>query len=357
MTALILAIGLTLSVSAFCSLLEAFILSTTTAETEALKRTHPRLGPMLERFRAEIAETSSAILTLNTIANTMGASLIGWLASNLLEDRMVGFLMGGLVLGILFLSEILPKNLGVIHRRTLQPILVYPLHLVRIVMWPFSYFAKKSVRWVFASEPSVSDEEKDQEIILLAEKSAEEGALSPNERDMISNALSLDTISVHEIMTPRTVVLAMDETRTVDQTCREYRSIPFGRIPVYRESIDEITGLVRRRDILQAYAEDKEHLTLAEIATEAVFIPDTATALAALQTFLLKHQQFAVVVDEYGSTAGVLTMEDVIEHLLGREIYEDSDVAVDMRELARRNATRPPPAPEPGPARGSGPPI
>ena len=338
MTSFILAIVFTLVVSAFCSLLEAFILSTTTAEIESLKHSSSKQGQLLEKFKTEIEETSSAILTLNTIANTLGAMLVGVIAGRLFDKVWVGIISGGLVLGILIFSEVIPKNLGVIYRKRLLNHLVYPLHGVRMIMIPFSFLCKLSVRLIIRKKPIVSTAEQEREIILLAEKSAKDGSLTHNERDMIHNALSLDDILISDIMTPRTVVTAMEQNLTIDDVFRDFKNIPFARIPVYDETIDNIVGIVRRRDLLQARADDNDSVTVAELKGESIFVPDTANAADALQLFLKNHQQLGVVVDEFGSTAGVVAMEDIVEHILGREIYEESDIAVDMRVLARRKA-------------------
>jgi len=341
MLVLIVAIVLTLGVSAFCSLLEAFILSTTVPEVESLKRRHPHLGALLERFKATMDETSSAILTLNTIANTLGSVLVGVLAGRQFDnDWRVGLVTGLLVLGILIFSEIIPKNVGVIYRRSLQAPLVYPIRMVRWAMYPLSWVAKRIVRVLIPLPRPSTPEAETEELRLLTAKQAKDGTLTASERDLILNALSLEDTDVEDIMTPRTVVTALDGERTVGDIFTELRNIPFARLPVYREEIDHIIGVVRRRDLLTAWAEDRDHQKVSELMGEALFVPETASAASALQLFRQKHQQLAVVVDEYGSTAGVVTMEDIIEHLLGWEIYEDTDVAVDMRELARSRARK-----------------
>ncbi len=337
---LAVAIVLTIGVSGLCSILEAMVLSTTTAEIEALKEKSPQKGPMLERFRSEIEETSSAILSLNTIANTLGATLIGGLAQQIFgaNGNTLLYFAIGLTIGILLFAEIIPKNVGVLYRVKLQSSLIYPLAVVRFLMAPASKICKATVRAVVSDPPPevTSDEE---EIILLARKGAKEGNLSNDERDMISNALNLDDVTVGEIMTPRTVVAALEEHSTVDEVFSTHNDVPFGRLPVYRDNVDHITGMVRRRDLLRAKADDKFEQTVVELAEEILFVPEKTTADKALRTFLRKHQQFAVVVDEFGSTAGVLSMEDIIESILGREIFEKDDVAVDMRELAMRTRT------------------
>lgn len=343
MTALVLAIAFTLGVSAFCSLLEAFVLSTTMAEIEGLKKEHPRMGILLERYKIRIDETSSAILTLNTIANTAGATIVGALAARVLDSYWLGFLSAGMVLGILFFSEIIPKNIGVAYRKGLQLYVVYPLYVVRLAMTPFSFVAKGLLAVIMPTDEP-TEEEQEEEIRLLAERSAQSGALSDDERDLISNALSLDDVSVESIMTPRTVVTFLKGSLTVEEVCQEFKNIPFARIPVYGDTIDEIIGVVRRRDILEANVEESSQLTMRDLKADVLFIPETASGLQALQQFMKKHQQIGVVVDEYGSTAGVVTMEDIVEHLLGDEIYEESDIAVDMRELAKKRAERLPSA-------------
>ena len=346
MTALSVAIFLTLTLSFFCSLLEAFILSTSTADIESLRKKSPKLGELLEKFRTEIDMTSSAILTLNTIANTLGASVVGMLASQYFEGKpgehyMIWAVPGVMVVAILLFSEILPKNLGIAYRRELQVVLVRPLQIVRFCMWPMAFVARYTVRALLPPEDEEKEEkQQEEEILLLADKSAKEGALSSSERDMIANALSLDDVPISDIMTPRTVVTFLDVSESVSEVMRRYKVIPFARIPVYRASIDDVAGLVRRRDIMQASAEDRDSVRMEELTIPIPIIPETASALDALQLFLREHQQLALVVDEFGSTAGVVSMEDVIEHLLGREIYEETDVAIDMRELARRRARK-----------------
>jgi len=331
-----LATGLTIGVSAVCSVLEAMILSTTTAEIEGLKKAHPSRGEMLEKYKTNLEETSSAILSLNTIANTLGATLVGGLAVQIWVDYEHTLLVVSSVmaLAILFFSEIIPKNVGVIYRPSLQPILVFPLAWVCAIMTPISRVVGMLVRMLIKPRRLASD--SDEEILLLAEKSAKEGTLTMNERDMINNALSLDELLVNEIMTPRTVVHAIEDTETIETLFQKTINIPFARLPVYHNRVDNITGIVRRRDLLGAKAGDRNSLRIADLATEPIFIPDNAAASDALQTFLRKRQQLAVAVDEFGSMSGVITMEDVIEHIIGQEIFEDDDPAIDMRELARK---------------------
>jgi CBS domain containing-hemolysin-like protein len=317
------------------------ILSITPAEIEALKKKSSRKGKMLERYREEIEETTSSILSLNTIANTLGATLVGGLAEKAFGDGGDSVLIfaGGMTLGILFFAEIIPKNIAIADacRVGLQANLVYPLSVVRFVMAPISKICKATVKAVVPqnNEREIDEEE---EIILLARKGAKEGSLSNNESDLVTNALRLDEVHVRDIMTPRTVVTAFEEDMTVEEVFNMYPNVPFARVPIFAETIDSVTGIVRRRDLLQAAAEDKDELVIKELAQEVVFVPENASADKALRLLLAQHSQLVVVADEFGSTVGVLAMEDIIESILGQEIFEHDDVAVDMRELARRKS-------------------
>jgi CBS domain containing-hemolysin-like protein len=330
---LIFAIVFTLGVSFVCSLMEALILSTTVAEIEALKKERPRRGVVLEKLKLSLDETISTILTLNTIANTLGSVIIGGLATRLFGEAILGIISGVLTLTILVFSEVLPKNIAVAHRRGLQPYVVYPLAFMAKTLRPVTYLCNVLVRLVV--KPPAATEKSDEEIILLAERGAQQGTLTRSESNIITNALALDNVRVSEIMTPRTVVTALKRNATVGEVFREYPNIPFARMPVYGKSIDDVVGLVRRRDLLKTKANDQDLDLVEKLMQEVHFIPETVTVANALQVFLKTHQQMLVVVDEFGATAGVVSMEDVMEQLLGREIFEKDDVAVDMRELAR----------------------
>jgi CBS domain containing-hemolysin-like protein len=330
---LILSIFLTLSVSFICSLMEALILSTTVAEIEGLKKQRPRRGEVLEKLKLNLDETISTILTLNTIANTLGSVIIGSLATRLFGEAIIGVIAGGLTLTVLIFSEVLPKNIAVAYRRGLQPYVVYPLAFMANALRPVTFVCNLLVRLV-VKQPAAS-EKSDEEILLLAERGAQQGTLTRSESSIITNALSLDDVRLSEIMTPRTVVTAIKKNATVGEVFREYPNIPFARMPVYGKNLDDVVGIVRRRDLLKSKANDQDLDLVEKLMHEVHFIPETVTVANALQVFLKTHQQMLVVVDEFGATAGVVSMEDVMEQLLGREIFEKDDVAVDMRELAR----------------------
>jgi CBS domain containing-hemolysin-like protein len=334
---LVVAVAFTIGVSSLCSILEAMILSITTAEIEDFKDRSPKWGQKLSKFRDEIDETSSAILSLNTIANTLGATLVGGLAEKSFgngENTLLIFACG-MTLGILFFAEILPKNFTVSYRTEMLPYLIPPLVMVRFCMSPFSKICKFTMR-AMVPEKEKSSEEDENEIILLAQKGAKEGTLTSEESDLVTNALKLDGIKVSEIMTPRTVMLALDELLSVEDTFKQHPNIPFARIPIYSDNIDHITGIVRRRDLLNSMVAGNSNTSLLDHAKDALFIPENASADKALRLLLSEHCQLSVVVDEFGSVTGVLALEDIVESILGQEIFEHDDLAVDMRELAKR---------------------
>lgn len=336
MIQLSIAITLTLGFSFMCSLLEAVILSATPSEIEALKKRSPDRGALLERFKEEIQETSAAILAVNTAVNTLGALWVGHIAADLFHDKSVFLILFSVALTacILLFAEILPKNIGILYRTSCLGLVVYPMHWLRLFSRPVSWVCERGLRIILKRKPEVASPADD--IVLIAEKSAEDGTLSADERTMIINALSLDEVQVHQLLTPRTVVYALEGSRTVADILSETPNPPFSRIPLYHETLDQCTGTVRRRDLLKASASDQEQVRLQDIAQLPLFISETTTGAEALKLCLQHHQQLAIVQDEFGALAGVLTLEDIFEHLLGQEIFEKDDVAVDMREFARK---------------------
>ena len=333
MLTLSIAVAFTLLVSALCSILEAMILSTTPTDIETLKKRNRVKGEQLEEIREDLEETISSILTLNTLANTLGAVVVGGIATKIFGEASIGIVSGAMAFSILIFSEIIPKNIGVSYRRTLQPLALMPLRLIRSSLRPVTFVANKLVRCLMRKK--IEEAETGSEIILLAEKGAEDGELDREEVTLISNALSLASVRVSDIMTPRTVVIGAPEGERLIDLLQRLRTINFGRMPVYEKTIDEVTGIIRRRDILHSIAVGEGHKLVRDLKQEAVFFTEFSTASQALETLLEGQQQLGMVVDEFGSFAGVISMEDIIEHLIGKEIYEKDDVAVDMRQLAR----------------------
>lgn len=337
---LIITVVLTITVSSFCSMLEAVVLGTTHFEIERLKKVSKNRGVILEKLITEIDKTTSSILTANTIANTFGATLAGSFCADIFNGDIIAVYIfpASMTVSILFFSEILPKNLGILYRTTLQKYMTYPLYWLCISMSPIARVSS----WIIGKllpkrkHSAIADDE----IIMLANKGQKDGLISAQERDLITNSLSLDDVTIAEIMTPRTVVFALDSSLSAEEAFKLNGGLKFSRMPVYKESIDNIIGIVRRREILTVVAQDRGHIKLDEICTKAMYVPENGSALAVLRQFIKNHQQIGIVVDEFSSLTGVVSMEDIFEHLLGSEIFDNDDIAVDMRELARRKNKR-----------------
>ena len=334
MTTLFLAVAFTLGTSFCCSLIEAMFLSTTSADVEALKAKHPRRGKLFEDSREHMEETISAILTLSTISSTLGAVFVGGIATKVFGSSALGGISAVMTLTSLIFAEVIPKSLGVAYRAPLQKHSAVFLYWMRRVLRPVTVMCDFIVRPVMRK--TADDGASQREILLLAEKAARDGTLTGGERDLIHNALSLSTTRVADILTPRNVVVALDEDMTAADVLGEHPTIRFSRMPIHDDNVDDITGLVRRRDILHCVATGEGQRKLKDLKQHVSFVPEMATAANALQTLLSANQQLAAVVDEYGGFVGVVSLEDIVEHLIGREIYEKDDVAVDMRALARR---------------------
>jgi CBS domain containing-hemolysin-like protein len=283
---------------------------------------------------------------LNTVAIAVGSTLIGGLAIHLWGDAALGLVSGVMTFAILVFSEVVPKSLGFTYRTSLLPFTAHPLLWMRRVLAPITYVCAVMVRLLVPRRAAPN--KTDEEIMLLAERGEKQGTLTRSESRIIANALSLDDVRVSRIMTPRTVVTAVNKAQTIGEVFMQYPNLPFGRMPVYEKRLDNVVGVVRRRDLFKAKTAGHDTDLVATLMQEVQFIPETVTIGHALQLFLKTHQKLAVVVDEYGSVAGVVTMEDVFEHLLGREIFEKDDVAVDMRELARTQSQKPGRGPAPG---------
>lgn len=332
---LITAVALAIGVSALCSICEAVLYSLSASQVEMLKKTDFNSGQHLQTLRADIDEPITAILTLNTIANTVGASVAGASAAKIFGDHNVIWFSGIFTLSILIFSEILPKTIGVTFAYKLAPIIVYPLRWMVVVLKPIVWLCRSITRLL----PDRSGDENisAEELQTIAALSRESGEIAEDEEVVIANILQLKNKMVRDTMTPRTVTFSLEQNQTVaDAMQMVNRLSSHSRIPVFDTEPNNVTGIVMRKDILQAAAENKHELPLSKFLQPAHFVPETAPLNRVLVDFFDRQQHLFVVVDEYGSMTGIISMEDVIEEIVGREIIDESDKARDMRELARK---------------------
>ena len=338
MLLLILLLAGTLGFSFLCSILEAVILSVTPSYVVAISKTRPPVGHLLARYKRDADRPLAAILALNTIANTAGATGVGAQAAVLFGSGAVGLVSAALTLLVLFLSEIIPKTIGATYWRGLAPLATRVTQALIYVMYPFVWAGGKLRRVVQRGRrpARVSSDE----LRAIAELGKQEGVVQDSESRVLQNVIRFGSLRVHEIMTPRTVVVAFPEQATVEEVMADRNGLVFSRIPTYADSIETVTGYVLKSDLLLSAARGRNDRTLAELKRSISLVPDTQPLRELFTQFLDERKHIAVLVDQYGGMAGIVTMEDVMESLLGSEIVDESDVEIDMQKLARRRWER-----------------
>lgn len=330
---------LALGVSFLCSILEAVLLSVTPSYVAALEQEGSVIGQRLRELKDDIDRPLAAILSLNTIAHTIGAAGVGAQAERVFGSTYVAIISAILTLLILVFSEIIPKTLGAVYWRRMAPAVTRILRVIEWTMLPFVWLSKGITRLLSSKEDrsaSVSREE----ITALAELGKEEGIFEEEESRILKNLFRFSSLRVRDIMTPRTVVQALPEDKTVGDVVEENSEFRFSRIPVYTENRDDITGYVLKDEILLKAAQEEDQLTLRELKREILAIPDALPLPELFERLLDRLEHIALVVDEYGGTAGIVSMEDVVETLLGLEIVDEVDSAKDMQVLARQQWLR-----------------
>ncbi|WP_027180495.1 hemolysin family protein [Maridesulfovibrio bastinii] len=331
---LVLAVVMATLISAFCSVSEAVFYSFSWSRIEKLTKAGSKAGKILGLLRSNIEKPITAILTLNTVANTAGASIAGAAWTSVYgADTLPWFAMGFTII-ILIFSEILPKTIGVEYNEKLGPVLASPIKWMVVVFSPVIWVCGFMARSVSSgnSEPKTTEEDI-RAIVSLTRKS---GAIKPYEALSIANILSLDDKVVDQIMTPRTVVFSLPVDMTVGEAHAKYSAWPHSRIPVYEgDDPEDVVGVIYRRSVFEALADGLHDVTLADLMNPVRFVLDNISLDRLLVKFLESRMHLFVVLDEYGGMAGVVTLEDVMEEILGSEIVDETDQVVDMRELAR----------------------
>jgi CBS domain containing-hemolysin-like protein len=332
---LCIAVGLAVSISAICSVLEAVLYSVPNSYLEIAQKKGVPSAPIITKLKSDIHRPITAILTLNTIANTMGAAVAGAAAAAVFGDHNLVWFSVAFTLTILVFSEILPKTIGVAYCRELAPWVATPIKILVTFLKPIIFFCQTITRLIPRhSEESLTSAE---EVMAIAALSRRSGQIDSQEEMVITNILGLKDKDVIDAMTPRTVTFALNEKTSVSEaiTFRDKWNL-HSRVPVYRDEPDDISGIVLRKDVLLSAADDMDSLELSALALPVHFVPETAPLSIVLLDFIKKKQHLFVVVDEYGSMTGVISMEDIIEEIFGQEIMDESDQIKDMRALAKK---------------------
>ena len=336
---LVVFVAVAIGVSFICSILEAVLLSASVSYLEVAAQKGSKAARKMRRQKENenIDRSISAILTLNTIAHTVGSVGAGAQAAKVFGAAWLGLTSAVLVLLILVVSEIIPKTLGAVYWRPLMPISAHTISLLVAVLYPVVW----SCQWLTdllkpkKTAPTVTRAE----LAVLARVGHQEGTIAEGERRVVRNLLGLDSVPVKHILTPRTVVFALPASRSAEEVVED-GPLVFSRIPIFERDPDQVSGYVLRYDIVEAAATGKGSTSLHEVARPIHTVPSMMSVAQLLDTLVDLRENIVVVVDEYGGTEGIVTLEDALESLLGIEITDESDPATDMRQLARQRAER-----------------
>lgn len=333
MALLIVYLLLALIISFLCSFFEAILLSITHAQIQVLVDQGKKSGVMMEKLKEEIDRPLAAILSLNTIAHTIGAAGVGAQSLKIFGSAYVAATSIVLTILILLLSEILPKTLGAVHAKRMLGVAAYGINILVYITCPIVWGCQRfgSLFTPDEHQAKVTREE----VTVTAEMGLAEGELNEREQHIIENILELGDITVRQIMTPRSVLFALPKTMTAAQVETDYDTICHSRIPIYSENLDDIQSYVKRWEIRKLAATGYGAYTLERIATSIKAIPEGKDVATVLDEMIAERIHIMLVVDEYGGTSGIVTLEDVIETLLGEEIVDELDNVDDMQEYAR----------------------
>ena len=325
---------LALVVSFFCSFLEATLLSTPLSFINTLEQQGVRGAARLKKLKTEIDRPIGAILVVNTVANTVGASLVGSEAAHVFGSAGVGVISALFTFCILFFSEIIPKTIGSSYWRTLAIPASGAIKFLIFITFPLVFVIERVTHLISGKSNQVAVSRE--EVSAMVTTGAEEGVLEKEENKMIQSLLKLDEIAAHKIMTPSSVVTMAECTQTVRDFYKSDDFAKFSRIPLYEEENDDyVIGYVLKQEILEKLAQDKFNTRLKELARPILSFNENETVSNIWQKLLESKEHISVIIDEYGSMRGIVTMEDVIETMLGFEIVDEKDEVVDMQERAK----------------------
>ena len=340
---LLLFFAIAIVASFLCSLWEAVLLSITPSYAQIQLQKGNRLGHRLQSFKDDIDRPLAAILTLNTIAHTVGAIGVGDQAARIWVDAnplITGLAVPAtMTLAILVLSELIPKTLGANHWQSLAPITASCLEFIIRSLGPLVWLSQMITRKLKNKDVSSAFTRSD--FVAMADIGAQDGVFEQRESEIISNLLKFRSIQAKDVMTPRTVVYSAPATETFEEFFESHREQRFSRIPVYEnESRDQVVGYVLKDQVLESILDGQATDPLISLKREIIAVPVDYPILELFNRFLSEREHIALVVDEFGGMDGIVTMEDVIETLLGVEIVDESDQTVDMQVLARRSWER-----------------
>ncbi len=335
MSLLIFYLLLAIVVSFLCSILESVMLTITPSYIESLSEKHPQLSKELHKLKNKIDQPLAAILSLNTIAHTVGAAGVGAQAAVVFDNVGTGIISAILTLLILVFSEIIPKTLGARFWRQLAPFTAKVLRLLIILLYPLVLLSNLITKLMGNSKHGMAVSRE--ELSAMADIGHKEGVFAESEMRIIKNLIAFQEIKVRDIMTPRTVVVAAPENILLREIYNDKAYLRFSRIPLFRDnSRDHVIGYIHKHDLLEKLADDEHTMQARTIARDMLMVAESLSIPRLFQKLMETREQVALAIDDYGGMAGIVTMEDVLETLLGVEIVDEFDGSQDMQEYARQ---------------------
>ena len=335
---LILAVGLAIFISAVCSLFEAVLYSVPLRQVEAMIQGGKFGGRTFRHLRRNVERPIAAILSLNTIANTAGAAFAGAAATAVFGHQWLGYFSAVFTLAILVFSEIIPKTAGVVYGRSLAGPVAYALKGLVWTMTPVIWLMGRITRLI--GRGSRDEAVTSEEIQVMARLSRRTGGIKIFQEQAIERVLTLQEKTAKEVMTPRTVIFSLNQRLKLSDAVKAAGRWEHSRIPVFDQSPEDVVGIVHTKDVLVALAKDRtgtdDHLK--NLMRPIHFVAETAPLNMVLGEFLERKQHLFAVIDEYGGLAGLISLEDILEEILGREIVDESDEVADKQELARERS-------------------
>ena len=323
-----------LGISFLCSILESTLMSTPISYITMREEEGYKPAVRFKEYKQDSSRAIAAILSLNTIANTIGAAGVGRQATLLFGSAWFGVVSAVTTILILIFAEIIPKTIGTTRWRSLMGFTTAAIRTLIFMMYPLVLLIELITKWITPEDAPEAVVSRD-EVSAMANVAEEEGDLEEDENTIIQNLISMDEVPAYEVMTPRVVCEIAPESMTLKAFYKNKRFRHHSRIPVYANDDEYITGYILRMEALQLMAEDKFDTTLGEIRRDVATFDEDTPLDKIWDEMLSKDEQIAIIINEYGSFQGILTLEDVIETLLGSEIVDENDTVRDMQQLAR----------------------
>ena len=332
MQTLIFTVVIVLLCSATISAIEAALFGISLSRAKIFLAQKKKHAVDLVTIRENMHKPITVLVVFNNIFNIVGSMIVGALAIKILGSTWLGLVSAVMTFLIIVVAEIIPKSIGSSHAESISLAAARPLLFLIKVLKPFIWLIEKATKPFTKKQKIVSEEE----IRILSHLGHLEGVIEEDEKEMIHKVFQLNDLSAKDIMTPRTVIIALDGDKTLGEVEEQIYSLSHSRLPIYHDNLDKITGVCHQRDLLTALARDEKGRRISEFRHEVMFVPENMKADKLLPLFQKQRYHLAIVTDEFGGTAGLVTLEDVLEQLVG-EIVDEKDKEIDTREKARRN--------------------